>query len=338
MVEYRRLGSSGLHVSALCLGTMMFGGRATTEESLAIIRCAVEAGVNFIDTANVYAKGESERIIGRAIKELGGRDSLVVATKCANRVGPGANDEGCSRIHILRECERSLQRMGLDYIDVYYMHHVDLQTPLEETLHTLEVLVRQGKIRYPACSKWPASVLTEAMMLCERHGWPRLVVEQPPYNIVDRRIENEHLRACLRWGLGVAPWAPIAAGLLSGKYAPGQAPPQDARWKGQTEGILGERFTPEALTVANRLKSHCEARNVPMAAFALAWTMRQPGITAPITGPRTVEQMQTALSAVDVPITAEDRQLVNELVPPGAFVANYYDFNFNQPMRAALGL
>ncbi len=331
-MEYRRLGRSSLEVSALCLGTMNFGRRTEEDESVRIIDAAVDAGINFIDTANVYAGGRSEEIVGKALSG-GKRDKVVLATKASNRLSEWPNDGGSSRYHILRQCEASLRRLKTDRIDLYQLHRMDLTTPLEESMRALDDLVRQGKILYTGCSKWAPAWTVEAIMLCERYGWTKLVSEQPPYNLLDRRIENQLIWTCRRHGIGIIPWAPIGAGVLSGKYSKDSAPPLGSRF-----AEFGSRLTPRAIEVADALKPLAEEKGVTLAELSLAWVMRQPGITSPITGPRTMEHLQSSLRALDVDVTDGDRDRIDAISPPGGHVSDYWDVNVYRPLRAAAGV
>ena len=337
-MQYRTLGRSGLKVSTICLGTMLFGGDTSEEDALTIFNCALDAGINFIDTANVYTKGASETIVGKALRASGKRDDLILATKVTNATGPGVNDKGYSRWHVIRECERSLKRLQVDHVDIYYLHRMDLDTEIDEPLRALDDLVRQGKIRYPACSKFPPSLMTESLMRCERNGWAKFVCDQSPYNIADRSLENEQLWACRRWGVGVVPWAPVAQGLFSGKYVADAPPPPNSRWKGDPKSMAAQRFTRESIAVANKLKPLASEKGVTLAEFALAWVMNQPTVTSPILGPRTLAQLESGLKALDVTISDEDRHRIDAIVPPGRSVANFYDMNFAKPLRKDLGL
>ena len=219
-MEYRRLGKSGLKVSEICLGTMTFGHGADEAETNRMVDLALDAGVNFFDTANSYADGESEVLLGKALK--GKRRDAVVATKFFNPMGTGPNDSGMSRAHIMQAIDDSLKRLQMDYVDIYYIHHVDTQTPLEEMLRALDDLVRQGKVRYTACSNYQAWRLSEALWLSDVHGWTQFACYQPQYSLVVRDIEQEIVPLCEHKGLGVVVWSPLAGGFLSGKYKPGE--------------------------------------------------------------------------------------------------------------------
>jgi len=332
-MEYRRLGRSGLEVSSLCLGCMNFGGRTSDEEAIRIIHAAIEAGINFIDTANVYGRGVSEGIVGKALAEGGRRDRVVLATKVSNRMGDGTNEGGSSRYHIMQQCEASLKRLQTDHIDLYQLHLMDLATPLEESMRALDDLVKQGKVLYIGCSKWAPAWTVEALMLCDRHGWTKLLSEQPPYSLLDRRIENEMIWTCLRHGIGIIPWAPIGAGILSGKYSKDGPMPPDSRFK-----EFGTRLTPAAVDRAEALKPLAAEKGVTLAEFCLAWVMRQPGITAPIIGVRTMEHLTSALTVFDVQFTEEDYRRIDAIAPPGSHVSNYFDINVAAPLRRAAGI
>lgn len=332
-MEYRRLGRSSLEVSSLCLGCMNFGGRTGEDESVRIIHAAIDAGINFIDTANQYSGGRSEEIVGKALAEGGLRDGVVLATKVSNRLSKRPNDGGSSRYHIMREVERSLRRLRTDRIDLYQLHWMDLATPLEESMRALDDLVRQGKVLYTGCSKWAPAWTVEAIMLCERHGWTKLVSEQPPYNLLDRRIENQLIWTCLRHGIGIIPWAPIAAGVLSGKYSQEGPLPEEGRFS-----EFGPRLNPRAIEIADALKPLAAEKGVALAELCLAWVMRQPGVTSPITGPRTLEHLNSSLKALEVEITDEDRRRIDEIAPPGSHVTDYWDVNVYRRLRAASGI
>lgn len=319
-----------MQVSALCLGCMNFGSRTEPDDSISIIHAAIDSGINFIDTANTYTKGRSEEIVGDALSQGGRRDDVVLATKMTGRMSDKPNDIGSSRYSIRRHCEQSLRRLKTDRIDLYQLHWMDLNTPLEESLRALDDLVRQGKVLYIGCSKFAPALTVEAIMLSERYGWAKFVSEQPPYNILDRRIENEMIWTCLRHGIGIIPWGPIAAGILSDKYVKEGSQPANSRYK-----RMNHRLHETSIDVAREIAEIAKEKGVTAAEYSLAWVMRQPGITAPITGVRTMEQLHSSLKAVDVRFTEEDFKRVNELVPPGAAVSDYYDGNINLKMRIA---
>ncbi len=235
-MEYVQLGRAGVRVSRLCLGSMNFGGRTDEETAIAIINEALEAGINFIDTANVYGRGVSEQIVGKALAENGRRDEVVLATKAVAAMGDGQNDHGASRYHLMRACEDSLRRLRTDRIDLYYLHVVDLTTPMDEILDTLDTLVKQGKILYVGTSKWPPTLIMEGLALADAHGLPRFVAEQPPYQMLDRGIENELVWMCMRQGIAICSWGPLAYGLLSGRYRKGEPPYEGGRFANAKPG------------------------------------------------------------------------------------------------------
>ena len=322
-MEYRQLGRSGVRVSKLCLGTMNFGGSTDEEEAHRVIDEAIEGGVNFIDTADVYGRGVSEEMTGRALVANGRRDDVVLATKGVATMGRGPNDHGASRYHLTRAVEASLRRLQTDRIDLYYLHITDITTPMDEILDTLDVLARQGKILYLGTSKWPVPLIMEALWLADKHGLPRTVAEQPPYNLTDRRIEMELVWTCLRHGIGIVPFGPLAGGVLSGVYRPGEPAPEGHRFKelGQRDGH--NRYTEETMALVGELLPLAEARGVTLAEFSLAWLMQRPGITAPICGPRTAEHVGSALRACEVELTDDELARVDEIIPPGGNVTNY---------------
>jgi len=322
-MEYRQLGRTGVRVSKLCLGTMNFGSSTKEDEARQIIDEAIAGGVNFIDTADVYARGVSEEFVGRALEHNKHRDDVVLATKGVATMGEGPNDRGASRYHLTRAMEASLRRLRTDRIDLYYLHITDIDTPIDETLDTLDVLVRQGKILYVGTSKWPVPLIMEALWLADKHGWPRVVAEQPPYNLTDRRIELELVWTCLRHGIGIVPFGPLAGGVLSGIYRKDQPAPEGHRFRtlGQRDGH--SRYTEQSMELVEALMPLAEAHGVTLAELSLAWLMQRPGITAPICGPRTVEHLQSSLRACDIALTPEDLTKIDEILPPGANVTNY---------------
>ena len=239
-VDYRLLGRSGIRVSPLCLGTMNFGGPTPEDEAIRIIHAALDRGINFMDTANMYNDGESERVVGKALKQGNRRDQVILATKCFWPVGDGPNDRGLSRYHILRACEDSLRRLQTDHIDLYQMHRPDFDVPIDETLSALTDLVRQGKVCYIGCSTYPAWKVMEALMVSERKGYARYTTEQPPYNLLDRRIENELVPLALEYNLGLLPWSPLAMGILAGRYPLDGSLPEGSR-AARRGGVFVER-------------------------------------------------------------------------------------------------
>jgi aryl-alcohol dehydrogenase-like predicted oxidoreductase len=311
-------------VSPFVLGTMNFGDPTSREDSIAIIERAVTEGINFIDTANTYAKSHSEVFVGEALKKMENRNKIFLATKVYNPTGDGPNDRGLSRYHIMRECENSLRRLGVDHIDLYQLHRPIFTLPIDETLRALDDLIRQGKVRYIGTSTYPAWKLMESLSVSEKLGLNRFVSEQPPYNLLDRRIENELLPFAGDHGFAVIPWSPMAGGLLSGKYTPGGNPPSGSRgassspiWKG--------RFTDAGYAAAAKFAEYARGRRMSPSELALLWVKDRPGITAPIIGPRTMEHLETALTVIDKTLSPEDAAFCDTLVPPGTAVVNYFN-------------
>ena len=314
-MEYRSLGRSGLKVSPLCLGTMMFGGETDEATSARIVDHARDAGINFIDTADVYNRGASEEVVGRAV--AANRGHWVLATKLANPAGPGPNDRGLSRRHVLMGAEASLRRLGTEAIDILYLHKEDHGTPLAETVNALADLIRAGKIRHFGVSNYRGWRVAEICRLCDAIGIDRPVVSQPYYNALNRMPEVEHLPACDHFGLGVVPYSPLARGVLTGKYGTQEAPPPDTRAGRADKRIMETEWRPESLAIAGRLKAHAEERGITAGQFAVAWVLNNRLVTAPIAGPRTEAQWRDYLGALDYGFTAEDEALVDGLVPAG---------------------
>ncbi|KAB1072288.1 aldo/keto reductase [Methylobacterium planeticum] len=314
-MQYRNLGRSGLKVSPICLGTMMFGGQTDEATANRIVQSAKAAGVTFIDTADVYNEGRSEEITGRAIAAE--RQAWVLATKVANPMGPGPNDGGLSRARIMAAAEESLRRLGTDFIDIYYLHKEDHGTSLAETVRAMGDLVRQGKIRYFGVSNHRSWRVAEICRLCDDLGIDRPVVSQPYYNALNRMPESEHLPACAYFGLGVAPYSPLARGVLTAKYDPDAPPPAETRAGRQDARMMQTEWRPESLRIARTLQAHAEARGITAGQFAAAWVLNNALISSVIAGPRTEAQWADYLGALSYAFTAEDEALVDSLVATG---------------------
>ena len=314
-MEYRALGRSGLKVSTLCLGTMMFGGATDEPISTRIVAKARDQGVNFLDTADQYNNGKSEEVVGRAIARE--RDRWVVATKLANPMGPGPNEVGLSRKWVMQAAEASLKRLGTDYIDVYYLHKEDHVTPLAETVRAVADLVRQGKIRYIGVSNYRSWRIAEICNLCDAIGIDRPVVSQPYYNAMNRMPEVEQLPAAAYYGLGIVPYSPLARGVLTGKYSPDAPPPAETRAGRSDKRIMQTEWRPESLRIAQTLKRHAEARGITAGQFAVAWVLNNALVTGTIGGPRTEAQWDDYVGALAYEFTAEDEALVDGLVTAG---------------------
>ncbi len=307
-MHYRTMGRTGLKVSEVCLGTMTFGHGTDEAESKKIVDLAFEAGINFFDTANTYGDGESEVLLGKALK--GRRRDAVVASKFFNPFGPGPNDSGMSRVHIMNAVEDSLRRLQTDHLDLYYIHHVDTQTPLEEMLRALDDLVRQGKVRYTACSNYEAWRLMEALWISDSEGWTRFDCYQPQYSLVVRDIEEELIPVCQLKGLGVVVWSPLGGGFLSGKYRPGERSVAGSR---SEEGWAYPQryFAPSADDSLAALLEVAEALQRSPAQIALRWVLEQPAITSVIIGARTVEQARDNMLAGSFALEGDHLQRLN---------------------------
>lgn len=323
-MEYRTLGHTGVKVSPLCLGTMMFGQRGNSDHADCerIIERALDAGINFVDTANVYSNGESEEIVGHALRGRR-RDSVVLATKVHMPMGDGPNDQGNSRYHILHEVENSLRRLQTDHIDLYQIHRPDPDTPIEETLSALDDLVHSGKVRYIGSSTFAAWELVESYWVAERRNLEHFRCEQPPYSIFVRHIENDVLPVCQKYGTGVIPWSPLNRGWLSGRYRKGQQQVDPASRVGRGDRFIDMPDSPSGqrkLDLVEELIPLAREVGANLAQYALAWTLTNPIVTAPIIGPRTMEHLEDNLGALDVRIPPEHLRRIDELVPPGSDV------------------
>ncbi len=323
-MKYRNLGSTGVEVSALCLGAMMFGawGNADHDDSVRIIHSALDAGINFIDTADVYSGGESEQIVAEAI--AGRRDDLIVATKVNSPMGSGPNRRGSSRRWIIAECENSLRRLGTDHIDLYQVHRLDPQTDIDETLSALTDLVRQGKVRYLGSSTFPSSAIVEAQWTAERRGRERFVCEQPPYSLLVRGIETEVLPTCAKYRMGVMAWSPLAGGWLSGKWRRGsedlssrrtETMPHRATWDHYDMSIPANQAKLDAATALADLANEA---GISLIHLALAFVIAHPAVTSAIIGPRTTEHLASQIGAADAVLEPSVLNRIDEIVEPGA--------------------
>jgi aryl-alcohol dehydrogenase-like predicted oxidoreductase len=317
-------------VSPLCLGAMNFGGPTDEETSFEIINRALDAGINFIDTANVYNNGESERIVGKALAENGQRDNVVLATKVHGSMGEGPNEGGNTRYHIMKACEDSLRRLRTDHIDLYQLHRPSLTIPQDETLRAFDDLIRQGKVRYIGCSTHPAWMVMESLAISDEMNIERYISEQPPYNLLDRRIENELIPLAQKYGLAILPWSPLAGGILAGKYTLEMLDEEDFP-EGSRMDRAGDFFrvraTREGVKVATQVKERAEAMGMNAAQYATLWCKDQPGVTAPIIGPRTMQHLEDAIAVLDKSLTDEDRAFFDDLVHPGNAVSDFHNSN-----------
>ena len=323
-MEYVNLGRTGVKVSKLCLGTMMFGRSTSEQDSIPIIEYALDHGINFIDTADIYATGISETIVGKALEQGNHRDRTILATKVFFHMDKNdPNAGGISRRHIIRACEQSLQRLRTDWIDLYQLHRPQADIPIDESLRALDDLIRSGKVRYIGSSMFPGWRLIECLWAAQELGLNRIVCEQSTFHLLDRTAEREVLPAARSYGLAVISWGPLCGGLLSGKYrrddvsAPG-------RWQGGKDN-LGRIATPKAFDVIDVLSKIAARKGCTLSQLAIAWNAAQPGITAPIIGPRLLEQLQDNLGAMDVKLDTGDFGELDAVAPPMSASLRYYD-------------
>jgi aryl-alcohol dehydrogenase-like predicted oxidoreductase len=327
-MEYQSLGRTGVQVSPLCLGGMLFGEQTDEAEAFAIIDRALDAGLNFLDTANIYNRGRSEEIIGRALRLNGRRARVVLATKVHGTMDEhDPNAWGTSRRHVVEQCEASLRRLQTDVIDLFQLHRPMSTIPIDETLRALDDLVRSGKVRYLGTSTFAAWQLMEALWVSKELGLNRVVCEQPPYHLLDRRIERELVPMAQTYGLALIPWSPLAGGFLSGKYRRGEGPPPGSRLGQQAEGT-DPHFTDAAFRVLDVVQALAHEHGATSSQVALAWVAQQPGVTSPIIGPRTLAQLEDCLRAVHVRLTAEDRKRLDAVASPGQVIVPYYEADF----------
>jgi aryl-alcohol dehydrogenase-like predicted oxidoreductase len=323
-MRYGNLGRTGVKVSELCLGTMMFGRSTSEADSIPIIEHALAEGVNFVDTANAYAVGESERIVGKALAIDGRRANVVLATKAFLPMDANEpNSRSLSRRHLMDACDASLRRLGTDWIDLYQMHRPQSSIPIDETLRALDDLIRAGKVRYIGTSMFAGWKIVEALWAAKEFGLNRFVCEQCTFHLLDRTAEREVIPAARSFGLAVIPWGPLCGGLLSGKY---RRDDQSAagRWQGGKDNF-DRTVTPAAWDVIEALNAHARDKGCTPSQLALAWNSAQPGVTAPIIGPRTMEQLVDNLGAADVTIDDEDAARIDAVAPPMTVAMRYYD-------------
>jgi aryl-alcohol dehydrogenase-like predicted oxidoreductase len=331
--DYRRFGRTGVMVSPLTLGCMMFGGRTDLAESCRIIDRAIDTGINILDTANVYSRGASEEVTGEALQRNGHRDRVILCTKVHGRMGEDdPNLEGNSRRHIIQQCEASLRRLKTDWIDLYQIHRPASGTAIDETLRALDDLVRAGKVRYIGTTTFAGWQVVEALWASKELGLDRFVSEQPPYNLLDRRIERELIPVAQTFGLALLPWSPLGGGLLTGKYQRGAACPEDSRYANPNP-IQARRYQTRAFDVIEPLAELAAAKGIALSQLALAWTVQRPGITSPIIGPRTMAQLEDNLGALEVTFTPEELARMDEISPPGTHVAPFYEADFGPSLH-----
>ena len=321
-MEYRSIGRSGFKVAPLALGTFNFGGPTDEETSIRIMLRALEAGINLFDVANSYNEGRSEEYVGKALEQWGARDDVVVATKVHFPVGDGPNDRGNSRYHIIRECERSLARMKVDHIDLLQLHRPDFTIPADESLRALDDLVSAGKVRYVGTSSFPAWKVMEAVAIADRRGWARPIVEQSPYNLLDRRVENELVPLCLAQGLSLIPYAPLAQGVLAGRYTSKADLPADSRAVTRG-GVYSDRVNDRGIAVGVEISRLAGESGFSAGQLAMAWVRDQPAVAAPLFGPRTMDQLEHMLPVLDMAFPQDLLAEFDQLVPPGSAVTNF---------------
>jgi aryl-alcohol dehydrogenase-like predicted oxidoreductase len=328
-LEMRPFGRTGVKVSSICLGAMMFGGKTNLEDSCAIIDKALDSGINFIDTANVYSRGKSEEVVGEALKRNGKRNSTFLATKVHGAMADDdPNMQGTSRRHIIQQCDESLRRLQTDWIDLYQIHRPRSDTAIDETLRALDDLIRAGKVRYIGSSTYAAYQLVESIFIAKELGTHRYVCEQPPYNLLDRRIERELLPMAQSYGMAIIPWSPLGGGLLTGKYRRGQELPEGARFADQSNPIYARRLNDRIFDVVEGLEPMAKDKGVTLSQLALGWVHMQPAVTSPIIGPRTMEQFDDNMGAVDVTFEPDELRQINRIIRRGDSVAPFYEADF----------
>lgn len=328
-MEYKFFGRTGVKVSRICLGCMMFGWRTNESDSIQIIHKAIDDGINFLDTANIYSRGGSEDIVGKALKERGNRDKIFLATKVHHRMDDNdINAFGNSRRHIISECEASLKRLQTEYIDLYQIHRPQSDIPIDETLRALDDLVKSGKVRYIGTSTFASWQIVESLWVAKELGLNRFVSEQPPYHLLDRRAERELFAVAENYGLAILPWSPLASGFLTGKYNRNEPRPENSRLFEKNEW-KDHHFSDAAYNVLDVLVEIAKEKDVTPSQLALAWTKRKDAVTSTIIGPRTMQQYEDNIKASEVKISEEDNKRFDKVSLPGRTILSYYEADYN---------
>ena len=327
-MNYKLFGRTGVYISPLVLGCMMFGQKTDLVNTRKIIDRAIDEGINFLDTADVYGKGASEEFVGDALKRNGNRENVFLATKVNGRMSDHPNHIGNSRLHIIEGCENSLRRLQTDHIDLYQLHRPDPHIAIDESLRAMDDLVSSGKIRYSGTSNFGSWQIVESLWASEKHSKGRFVSDQSPFNLADRRAEREHIPMCQTYGLAFIPWSPLAGGGLTGKYKRIKKQITGTRFGDETDPLKLKRFSSEVIDITDALEPIALAHAATVAQVALAWVIAQPGVTAPIIGPRTMQQLEDNLGALDLQLSGEELSLIDELAQPGTNVADYYEASF----------
>ena len=322
-MQYRRLGRSGLMVSELTLGTMNLGGPTDEATSFQMIDRALDCGINLLDCANVYSEGRSEVIVGKALKRNGKRQHILVTSKAYLPTSDRPNSSGNSRHNLINSCQESLKRLKTDYIDIFFLHRTDWTVPQEETLSALGHLVSQGYVRYVACSTHPAWRTVEAMHIADKNGFPKFVCEQPPYNLLDRRIENEIIPMCLEYDLGIITWSPLAQGLLAGRYEQADVLPEDSR--AAQKDIYAQRITDAGIKASSKVIARARQTNLSPTALSISWVLHQTAISSVIIGPRTTDHLNDLISALDLRLSKKDLAWFDALVPSGTYISDHFN-------------
>ena len=328
-MEYKNFGRTGSKVSRICLGCMMFGWKTSEDDSIKIINRALDENINFLDTANIYGRGDSEEIVGKALKQNGKRNRVFLATKVHHRMSDDdVNAFGNSRRHILNQCEASLKRLQTDYIDLYQVHRPQSDVPIDETLRALDDLIRAGKVRYIGTSTFSSWQVMESLWVSKELGLNRFVSEQPPYHLLDRRAERELFSVAENYGLAIIPWSPLASGFLTGKYKRNEPRPEKSRLFERNEW-KDHHFSNAAFDVLDVLIELANKKNVTPSQLALAWTLRKDVVTSTIIGPRTMEQYEDNVKALDVVLSDEDNARFDAISLPGRTILSYYEADYS---------
>ncbi len=333
MMEYVQFGRTGVNISPLVLGCMMFGGKTSPEDSYEIVDYALEQGLNFLDTANVYNAGQSEVVVGEALKRNGKRNSVFLATKVNGRMSDDPNALGNSRLHIVEQCEASLRRLQTDRIDLYQFHRPSRHIAIDESLRAMDDLIRAGKVRFIGTSNFGSWQVVESLWASKELGLNRFVSDQSPYNMADRRIEREHLPMCQTYGLAQIPWSPLAGGGLTGKYRRTETQAAGTRFGDETRPNMKLRFSEGVLDIVDAMQPIAQRQGCTVSQLALAWVMSRPGVTAPLVGPRTLDQLKDNLGAFEVEVGSEVDEALSRVVKPGEHVAEFYEASFGPNMH-----